>query len=116
MANELESARTAENLILVRDTRSELFPSEIFDEHAWNMLLRLYVAQAKDEPVSEPELIALTKTPPSVGKRWLAHLVADAQIEPYAEGGALALTGAALERMETFLRQASRAHESDGPA
>ena len=47
MAIDPDSARTAENLLLVRSMRSDAFPSEIFDEHAWTMLLYLFVAQAK---------------------------------------------------------------------
>ncbi len=115
MAIDPESARTAENLLLVRSMRSDAFPSEIFDEHAWTMLLRLFVAQAKGQQTSESELIALAKIPPGVGQRWLAHLVADAQIEPYSDGGAVMLTRPALERMQKFLRMASRVHATDGP-
>ncbi len=116
MSNLLESAQTAENLIVVRGLRADVFPSEIFDEHAWNMMLRLFVAHAKDESLSETDLIALTKTPPGAGRRWLSHLVADAQIEPYAADDALALTAPAIDRMQAFLRMASRVHETDGPA
>ncbi|WP_093400316.1 hypothetical protein [Sphingomonas sp. OK281] len=121
MANEPESAhagssRTAENLIHVRSLRAEVFPSEIFDEHAWNMMLQLFVAQAKAQEVSENELIRATGTPPGAGQRWLAHLVADGQIEPYTDGGAIALTASALDRMEGFLRDASAIHQSDDSA
>lgn len=120
MAHESESARTAsaqtaENLIRVRGLRAEVFPSEIFDEHAWNMLLRLFVAQAEGEDVSESELIVATGTPQGAGQRWLAHLVADGQIEPYTGDAALTLTPSALDRMEGFLRDASTIHQTDGP-
>ena len=108
-------ARTAENLIRVRGMRAEVFPSDIFDEHAWNMMLRLFVAQANDHALSEGELFTATGTPPGVGQRWLAHLVADGQIEPHAAGGTIALTPSALERMEGFLRDASATHQTDGP-
>lgn len=110
-----DSARTAENLMLVRSLRADVFPSEIFDEHAWNMMLRLFVAQARNHAVTESDLIALTGTPREVGQRWLAHLVADTQVEPYTEGGVLALTRPAFTRMEGFLRKASRVHKTDGP-
>jgi hypothetical protein len=39
---------------------------------------------------------------------------ADAQVEPYANGGAVTLTPSALDRMEGFLRDASRIHQTDG--
>jgi hypothetical protein len=57
MAIDPESARTAENLLKVRGMRGDIFPSEIFDEHAWNMMLRLYVVEARDEHVSATDLI-----------------------------------------------------------
>lgn len=116
MAMDTESARTAENLLTVRGMRGEIFPSEIFDEHAWNMMLRLFVAEASGEAVTASDLMALTKTPPAVGERWIAHLVADAQIEPYPEGGTISLTRSAVDRMNMFLRRAAGVHESDGPA
>ena len=116
MTNYSESARTAENLLLVRGLRADVFPSEIFDEHAWNMLLRLFVAHVKGQDMSETDLIRATKTPGAVGQRWLAHLVGDAQIEAYADGAPLALTRAAVDRMHGFLRMASRVHQTDGPA
>ncbi|BCA62078.1 hypothetical protein HMP09_1312 [Sphingomonas sp. HMP9] len=116
MAIDTDSARTAENLLTVRGMRGDIFPSEIFDEHAWNMMLRLFVAEAGNEPVTATDLMALTKTPPAVGERWLAHLVADAQIEPYSEGGLISLTRAAVDRMNMFLHRAAGIHESDGPA
>jgi hypothetical protein len=116
MAIDPESARTAENLLKVRDMRGDIFPSEIFDEHAWNMMLRLYVVEARDEQVSATDLITLTETPPAVGQRWLAHLVADAQIEPYADGGAISLTRPAVDRLNAFLRRAAGVHRSDDPA
>jgi hypothetical protein len=112
--DENDSARTAENLLRVRSLRSDVFPSEIFDEHAWNILLHLFVAQAKGDAVSETKLISLAGTAPGIGQRWLAHLVADAQVEPYANGGAVTLTPSALDRMEGFLRDASRIHQTDG--
>ncbi len=46
-----------------------------------------------------------------VGQRWLAHLVADAQIEPYSEGGTISLTRSAVDRMNVFLRRAAGVHK-----
>ncbi|RZL76425.1 MAG: hypothetical protein EOP66_10265 [Sphingomonas sp.] len=110
---ETSSAKTAENLLSVRGLRTEVFPSEIFDEHAWTMLLHLFITQAKRDTVTEPDLIALTATPTAVGQRWLAHLVADAQIEPYADGDAIMLTPSAVDRMQAFLSKASAIHRTD---
>jgi hypothetical protein len=109
-----DSLQTAENLLRIRSLRSDVFPSEIFDEHAWNMLLHLFVAQAKGEEVSEASLVTLTGTSPDIGQRWLAHLVADAQVEPHADGSAVTLTSSARDCMEGFLRDASRIHQTDG--
>lgn len=109
-------AQTAKNLVRVRRLRAEVFPSDIFDEHAWNMMLRLFVAHANEDCLSEGEFIAATGTAPGVGQRWLAHLVADEQIEPYAAGSTIALTLAALDRVEGFLRGASAIHQTDGPS
>lgn len=110
MPDDIDTARAAENLILVRGLRTDVFPSEIFAEHAWNMMLRLFVAQMRHEPLSEADLMIRTGTPPGTGRRWLAHLADDGQIIALAKGGALALTPAALDRMHVFLKMANRVH------
>jgi hypothetical protein len=102
----------AQNLLTVRGLRHESFPSEIFDEHAWNMLLHLFSAQVDNETVTEADLIRRSHTTFSVGSRWLQHLVADGQVEAREDGDDVALTASAVDRMRTFLDAAQAVHSN----
>jgi hypothetical protein len=96
-------AREAARLLSDRDRRYALFPSEIFDEYGWNMLLHLFVALEDNTILSELELCTLAHAAPLVGKRWIQHLVNDGQLEAYADGGDVVLSQDAADRLRQYL-------------
>lgn len=99
-------------ILAVRKMRLRIFPSDIFDEHAWTMLLQLFVALADNETMPESILIKQVGMSPSTGQRWLTHLVIDRQITALSDGGDVTLTEDAINRMRAFLDEASlEAHE-----
>lgn len=100
-------ALEAERLLSERDRRYDLFPSEIFDEFAWNMLLHLFVALAKNETMSEVRLCELSHAGKAAGRRWIAHLVKDKQIEARSDGDDVVLTGEAVDRLRRYLSKPS---------
>lgn len=89
----------------VRRLRYRDFPASLFDEHAWDMLLQLFVAGAATQRLTLDELAGAIGGTPSVCARWLRHLVDERQIEE--EGGALSLTAAATEQMRRYLSTVS---------
>lgn len=104
MTGDQELAELASAMLVMRVRRKSLFPSEIFDEYAWDMLLHLFVAHADNAELSTDRLIALAGAPPETGRRWIAHLADDGQVEMRAGGADVALTGEAVRRLRTFLR------------
>lgn len=98
----------ASKLLAMRAERKRSFPSELFDEHGWNMLLCLFVAMVDNRTLSEAALIRCADVRPAVGSRWLAHLVSDGQIEPTGDGRDILLTKEAISRMRTFLDRTGR--------
>ena len=110
MYGDQRRGQIAKNLIDVRALRKSSFPSELFDEHAWNMLLQLFSALTDNETVSESDLILRAGATPSFGRRWIMHLVKDGQIEAREDGDDVALTAGAIDRMRTFLDRADEVH------
>jgi predicted transcriptional regulator len=103
MIGDQTRADEANRILRDRDKRYKLFPGELFDEFAWNMMLHLFVALADNEQMSESRLIELVKIPVSVGRRWIALLVNDGQVEPREDGRDIILTPAAVGRLREYL-------------
>lgn len=100
----------ARNLLRVRRARTASFPSALFDEYAWNMLLNLFVGLTENETISEADLIERSSVGVTIGRRWINHLVSDGQIEARHDGEDVALTADAIQNMRTFLDKAEEIH------
>ena len=99
-------------ILAVRKIRCQLFPSDIFDEHAWTMLLQLFVSLADNQTMTESILVHDAGVSVGAGQRWIAHLVKDGQVVSRESGDDVALTSESTERMRRFLDLASNeAHE-----
>jgi hypothetical protein len=101
---------TAQGLLEMRAKRKRCFPLELFDEHAWDILLHLFISHVSNEIVSEAALIQMSDTSHGVGIRWLNHLVESGQIERRQDGGDVALTVDAVSAMREFLDLAHEIH------
>lgn len=96
-------ARVAEGILKDRFARYILFPGELFDEYAWNMLLVLFVARQKGEVLSESRLISEVNSGTREGQRWLYQLAKDGQIKPRTIRQDVVLTNTAIEKLRTYL-------------
>ncbi|RYF19061.1 MAG: hypothetical protein EOO77_10620 [Oxalobacteraceae bacterium] len=103
MANDQHRAEIAGKLLADREERYALFPNEIFDEYAWNMLLHLFVAMNTANILSELELIRLVHTSTNIGQRWLYQLAKDGQVEPRRAGDDVTLTTEAKIKLRQYL-------------
>jgi hypothetical protein len=112
MNSDQERGKFASEILLVRDLRKRLFPSEIFDEHAWTMLLILFVGFAKDEMINETDLIRQSGVNESAGRRWISHLIEEDQIKPRVPNETVALTATAITQIRIFLDQAREVHNT----
>lgn len=96
-------AQIAERILQDRYARYVLFPGEIFDEYAWNMLLSLFIARQKGEVLSESRLISEVNVGTREGQRWLYQLAKDGQIEPRSIRQDVALTSNAVQKLRIYL-------------
>lgn len=90
----------------MREMRCRIFPADIFDEHAWTMLLQLFVSLADNKVMTEDRLIALSGVSRESGRLWIKHLVVDDQIVTRLDGDDVVLTAKSIARMRKFLDDA----------
>lgn len=65
------TAAEVRNLIRVRRLRDHFFPSEIFADPAWDMLLDLMAARLSGDPVSVSSLCIAAAVPATTALRWI---------------------------------------------
>lgn len=106
MTGDQERGATAQTILAIRSLRKTMFPSELFDEFAWNMLLILFTALAANEVVTEAKLIARSDVSLGAGRRWIGHLIKDGQIDDRQDGDDVILTQQGVSRLREFLDQA----------
>jgi len=101
-------ADMADRWLRVRRCRERFFPHEMFDEFAWDMLMVLFVADAKGRAIGIDDLIAQTTGRTPSGMRWIAYLEQQGEIArtEVPDGTTVSLTPASRERMRDFLRTA----------
>lgn len=105
----------AQNIMSLRSFREGLFPKALFDEYAWNMLLLLFIGLAKNETISESLLIQRADVTTNAGRRWIAHLVGEGQIEARSDGEDVFLTTSAIETLRAFLDSVADLPWHDSP-
>jgi hypothetical protein len=112
MENDKQRALTARAMLAVRHERKNAFPTEIFDEFAWEMLLELFASLVENSTITEADLLSKVRAPRSVGHRWLQHLVVDGQVVAGQDGGDVAMTAQSIAAMRAFLDRATILHAS----
>lgn len=63
------------NEISKRDLRRKYFPSELFSEPGWNILLDMYESLLRDRAVSVTDACIASQSAPTTALRWLQRLV-----------------------------------------
>lgn len=90
----------AKSQVALRALRYGHFPSDIFDEYGWDMLLHLFIASIRKQTIYSDNLINMTSKNWTVGERWLRHLVAEDMV--HRDQDVVMLTPKSLAQMETF--------------
>lgn len=69
-----EASTLARAILALRQKRDEHLPGELFADHAWHILLAMFIADADGERMSAAAIFERAGTPKSVGRRWFAVL------------------------------------------
>lgn len=99
--NCLDMAKTQ---VALRALRYGHFPADIFDEHAWDMMLHMYIAHLRGQTIYADNVINLTSKNKSIGDRWIRHLLGEGLAA--ADGEVVRLTDAAIGQMDAYHHQA----------
>jgi len=103
-------ADIADFMLAFRRSRTKELPSSLFGEPSWDFLLELFVADARGVRMTGRQIIQRHQISPAVASRWLMHLSAEGLIVGDGSGDLndeLTLSGAAMEKMERLLHNAS---------
>lgn len=98
-----------------RQLRYRDFPSSLFDEHAWDMLLQLFVDRQEGRTTTLTSLAPEVGGSPRACERWLRHLMDEGEVAE-DDGGHLSLTDKGMEQLRHYLQSAAPLLESSAQA
>jgi len=84
----VEAAGIVSQIIHARRARTGLFRPELFSDPAWDMLLVLFLAKARDQLMTVSELAEATATPIPTAARWIDVLERDGLVQRDADPAA----------------------------
>ncbi len=99
--NTLDMAKTQ---VALRALRYGHFPSDIFDEYAWDMMLHMYIGGLRGQTMYVDNIVNLTSKSKSIGDRWITHLIKLEIVE--TDGDLIALSKGGFDRMNEYHLQA----------
>lgn len=103
MIGDQARGQAAQRILEIRSLRKVMFPSELFDEFAWNMMLHLFVGLANNQVITEQDVIARSGASETSGRRWIEHLVKDGQVAERHDDDDVVLTSGAITQLRGFL-------------
>lgn len=110
--------RIAADILRTRGMRSRFLADFHLAEPVWDMLLDLYVAEAKGRPVSVLDLAIAAAVPRSTGVRWVGTLVAEGKLKRHDDPldgrrSWLTLSAEAKAALENYLVAMAKACSPD---
>ncbi len=108
MNGDQRRGRVAKNVLALRKMRQAFFQRDLFDEHAWTMLLVLFIGLAANEVIDVPVLLERANASSNAGRRWLQHLAADGYVVTREGEDDVVLTPLAIAKLRAFLDDVSK--------
>lgn len=109
-------ATLAAAMLDFRRCRSQLLPSELFAEPAWDLMLELFIADAEGRRITARQVVERSHIPPTVMSRWLMHLSKCGLVVGDGSGDLddlLTMSGPTLTHMESLLEHARTMQPAD---
>ena len=104
-------ARTAARILRMRALRWDYFRSDLFDEHAWSMLLILFVTHSEGRVIASEDLCRESGADGPTGQRWIRHLVKSELLE--LDGDNVQLTALNRAEMADYLTEIGKLFDED---
>lgn len=110
--SEAASEEMVQSAIRNRSQRSKFFPSELFADPAWDMLLDLYLSEIAQRRVSVTSLCLASNVPSTTALRWIANLecegLAERTSDPFDRRRYfMSLTGKGRHAMDAYFSSLS---------
>ncbi|MES3098957.1 hypothetical protein [Sphingomonas faeni] len=104
-----QAAQLAASILRFRRFRETILTPDIFGEPAWELLLEVFVADAKGEAITGRIAAERRGISPAVISRWLKHLTVQGLLVGDGDGNVddeLTLSGIGMAKIETVLLEA----------
>lgn len=104
-----EAAQLARIVLDLRKKRYEHLPENMFGEHAWGILLAMFVSDAEGRHATAQDVFGLAGCSASSGRRWMAALKAENLVvsEGSSEGSdTVSLTPRGIHAVEQCMQDA----------
>lgn len=95
----------AEDVYRLRSIRAELLDADLFGEPAWDILIDLFIQQAKGKQVSVTSSCIASRVPATTSLRWISVLI---------ERGYVQRSSDPADRRRAFVRLTPSGHEKLG--
>lgn len=102
MIGDKRRSEIARVILSTRELRDKTFPKGMFNDHAWIIILNLFVAQTDNRTLSKEELITISKIEPGSGARWLEYLIVSGQVIDAQNGKDVVLSSKSVDRMRSL--------------
>jgi hypothetical protein len=104
-----DRTRLAMTVLQLRRSRSDFLPKDLFSDPAWDLLLELFVADARGQRLTASTVCERYGISPNVMSRWLIHLTRLDLLVGDGNGNLedlLTLSGKAMANIEQLLGHA----------
>lgn len=104
-----QAAQLAASILRFRRFRETVLTPDIFGEPAWELLLEVFIADAKGEAITGRMVAKRRELSSGVISRWLKHLTVEGLLIGDGDGNVddeLTLSGPGMEKTETVLLEA----------
>lgn len=108
----------AERLFSERRLRDAAFPSGLFGEPAWDLLLLLFIAREQGTDRTVAELLRDAELAPGTGRRWIERLARAGLVAPRKDAARptvriVELTTQGIDRMSDYLARSAELQPRD---
>ncbi|RYE95541.1 MAG: hypothetical protein EOO77_42675 [Oxalobacteraceae bacterium] len=115
MKNSDRAAALASHMMEFRRARHDVFPSELFGEPGWDLLIELFIADARGHRLTGRDVSVRNSIAPTTLSRWLMHLSKMGYIVGDGRGNLdddLVLSPVGLDRFEIIIERLTQLKNS----
>jgi hypothetical protein len=87
------AADLARKVLYLQQARTTHLPPSVLNDHAWSLLLSMFIADTAGEQVTAYNVFARANVPPLLGARWMSVLMSEGLSVSEGAGNGSAIVG-----------------------